>query len=66
MPSGILEPILAGLTVSLINKFIVNNNCLWLWCSPPIIEIDHHEDGISSSSTTVSDLSLYTPHVHMH
>ena len=26
---GILEPIGAGLTVALINKFIINNN--WLW-----------------------------------
>jgi hypothetical protein len=76
----ILEPILAGLTVSLINKYIVNNNCLWLWlscsslrdlpglcpCSPPPIEIDGHEDDLSSSNTTVSDISLENPHVHIH
>ena len=62
----ILEPILAGLTVSLINKYIVNNNCLWLWCSPPTIEIDGHEDDLSSSNTTVSDISLENPHVHIH
>jgi hypothetical protein len=63
----ILEPILAGLAVSLINKYIVNNNCLWLWCSsPPTIEIDGHEDDLASSNTTVSDISLENPHVHIH
>jgi hypothetical protein len=58
----ILEPILAGLTVSLINKYIVNNSALWLWCSPPDINLDSHEDDLSSSNTTVSDVSLETPH----
>jgi hypothetical protein len=62
----ILEPILAGLTVSLINKYIVNNSCLWLWCSPPTINVDHHEDDLSSSNTTVSDISLDNPHIHIH
>ena len=62
----ILEPILAGLTVSIINKYIVNNNSLWLWCYPPKIERDRHEDDLSSSNTTVSDISLDNPHVHVH
>jgi len=62
----ILEPILAGLTVSLINKYILNNTCLWLWCHPPKIDIDGHEDDLASSNTTVSDISLDNPHVHVH
>ncbi len=60
-----LEPILAGLTVSLINKYIINNSGLWLWCSPPDINLDSHEDDLSSSNTTVSDISLDAPH-HFH
>ncbi len=66
MTIGILEPFLAGLTVGLISKWIFNNNALWLWCSPPVISVDQHEDDISSSNTTVSDISLDTPHVHIH
>ena len=62
----ILEPILAGLTVSLINKYIVNNSALWLWCSPPDIDIYNHEDDLSSSNTTVSEISLDNPHIHIH
>ena len=62
----ILEPILAGITVSLINKFILNNNIIWNWCSPLDIVIDQHEDTISSSNTTISDMSFDTPHIHIH
>ncbi len=62
----ILEPILAGLFVSLINKYIVNNNALWLWCNPPTVDIYQHEDDLASSNTTVSDISLDEPHIHVH
>ncbi len=61
----ILEPILAGITVSLINKFILNNNIIWNWCSPQALVVDQHDD-LASSSTTISDSSLDTPHIHMH
>ena len=61
-----LEPILAGLTVSLINKYIVNNSALWLWCNPPDIDTYNHEDDLSSSNTTVSEISLDEPHIHVH
>ena len=62
----ILEPILAGILVSLINKFILNNNSIWNWCSPQEIVIEQHEDTISSSNTTISDISFEEPHIHVH
>ena len=63
---AIIEPICAGIAVSLINTFLLNsNNIIWSWCSTPTIVIDH-EDNISSSNTTISDISLEAPHVHIH
>ncbi len=57
MTIGILEPILAGLTVGIINKLMLNNSELWLWCTShttcstsSTINIDQHEDDISSST----------------
>ncbi len=63
----IIEPILAGLCVSLINKFVLNNHdtMIWSWCSPQDI-VTGHEDDISSANTTISDMSFDTPHIHMH
>ena len=63
---AIIEPIAAGICVSLINKLLLNTiNIIWSWCSTPTIVIDH-EDNISSSKTTISDISLEAPHVHIH
>ena len=74
----ILEPILAGLFVSLINKYVVNSSALWLWCNPPTADIYQHEDedgrspsysqsdDLASSNTTVSDISLDNPHIYVH
>ena len=61
----IVEPIVAGILVSLINKFILNNNTIWNWCSPQAIVVDQHDD-LASSNTTISDASLEIPHVHIH
>ena len=62
---AIVEPIFCGIAVSLINKFSLNNNNnIWSWCSTPTVVIDN-EDNISSSNTTISDISL-EPHVHCH
>ena len=60
----ILEPIFAGICVSLINKLILNKNTIWNWCSPQAIVIDEHDD-LASSNTTISDVSLDTPHIHI-
>ncbi len=73
MAIGIIEPILAGLTVGIINKWVLNNSELWRWCTThtscsnvTTIGIDHHEDDLSSSNTTVSDVSLGNTHIHVH
>ena len=76
MAIGIVEPIIAGLTVGIINKWILNNSDLWQWCvahtscsNVTTVELNHHEDDLSSSNTTVSDLSLAhlnITHVDMH
>ncbi len=65
MTIAIIEPILARLTVSLINKWIFNNTILWLWCYPPTFT-EFHEDESSSTNATVSDMSLGEAHVHVH
>ena len=66
MTIGIVEPILAGLTVGIINKWIFNNSELCRWCTTHTscsnvntMELHPHEDDISSSNTAVSDLILY-------
>ena len=76
MAIGLMEPILAGLTVGIINKWILNNSELWHWCAAhtscsnvTTMGIYPHEDDISSSNTTVSDISLdniHITHVDMH
>ncbi len=76
MAIGLIEPIVAGLTVGIINKWMFNNSELWRWCvshtscsTATTISIDQHEDDISSSNTTVSDISLdniHITHVDMH
>jgi hypothetical protein len=76
MAIGLLEPILAGLTVGIINKWMFNNSDLWHWCAShtscsnvTTVGIDQHEDDISSSNTTVSDISMdniHIAHVDMH
>ncbi len=76
MGIGLVEPIVAGLTVGILNKWIFNNSELWRWCvthtsctTDSIISTSQHEDDLSSSNTTVSDLSLahiHITHVDMH
>jgi nucleotidyltransferase/DNA polymerase involved in DNA repair len=62
MPT-VLEPIGAGITVALVNKFVINNNWLWQLClGCQASKVDEHEEDISSTSTTASD----TVEVHAH
>ena len=67
MVVSVIEPILAGIAVSIINKYFLNNNSiLWNWCSTQeTVVVEQHEDTISSSNTTISDIS-FEPHVHCH
>ena len=63
--TAIIEPIMAGLCVSLFNKFILNNTTyISNWCSLSTVTTQH-EDTVSDSNTTISDISLDT-HVHTH
>ena len=71
MVMAIIEPIAAGVIVSLLNKYIVSGQC-WRWtqqsCDPAveIIEEESEEEkvgNISSTTTTVGDASV---HVHCH
>jgi len=55
MPT-VLEPIGAGITVALINKFIINNNWLWQLCMGCRADkADEHEQCTSSSSISATD-----------
>ena len=65
----VVEPVFAGILVSLVNKYILSGQCCgWLQRScdnqSEIIEAgEHEEEGVSSTTTTVSDASV---HVHCH
>lgn len=62
----ILEPIGAGITVALINKFIINNNWLWRIClgcqAEDVNKHDEHEE--CSSSTSTSTIDAVEVHTH--
>ena len=69
---AILEPICAGIMVSLINKYVINGSCsAWLqqFCSAEEVREDENEiveDEVgqySSTNTTISDADV---HVHCH
>lgn len=67
MPS-IMEPIAAGIFVSLINKYIIQNNFFIGYCKCPNeeeVESDDHHDNASSSNTSImSDLTVNHVAVH--
>jgi hypothetical protein len=67
MVIAIVEPVFAGVLVSLLNKYVLSGQC-WGWlqrsCEEVIEEEEGpEEEGISSTTTTVSDASV---HVHCH
>ena len=70
MVLAIIEPVFAGVLVSLLNKYVLSGQCCaWLQRSceenqAEVIEDEGpEEEGISSTTTTVSDASV---HVHCH
>jgi hypothetical protein len=71
MVIAILEPVCAGIMVSLINKYILSGSCGgWLHSQCSVEEVvkeeeDIMEEGgeISSTNTSISDASV---HVHCH
>ena len=69
MVIAIVEPVFAGILVSLLNKYVLSGQCCrWLQKScesseEVIEEGENEEEGVSSTTTTVSDASV---HVHCH
>ena len=72
MVIAILEPVFAGILVSLINKYLISGNCTaWLRQSCSAEEVREAEDEKeeeereehSSTNTTISDADV---HVHCH
>jgi hypothetical protein len=68
----IIEPVFAGLLVSLFNRFILSGQCSgWIAqsCERADIETEiieakeDEEEGVSSTTTSISDASV---HVHYH
>ena len=50
----LIEPIIAGISVSLFNKFILNNTRLCGWCRKPDIDSDDDMGAeISAIDTTI-------------
>ena len=69
MVLAILEPVFAGIMVSLINKYVLNNLGWWSSCSAEELVVDEHDleederGTASSTNTTISDADI---HVHCH
>ena len=66
MPITILEPIGAGIIVTLISKYIVNNDKLWgFLCAPEKVDEANQEDEDSSSMTTsITGTEMQAHHAH--
>ena len=62
--TAIAEPIVAGLIVALLNRYVINNPNLFSCCSAPTINRDVEECSSSSSTTSYVDVEIH-PHVHM-
>ena len=66
MVSTLIEPIIAGVLVSLFNRYVLNtNSIIYTMCEPAIIQTFETEDCSASENTTSSDISL-EPHIHIH
>ena len=63
--TAIAEPIVAGLIVAMLNRYVINNPGLFSCCSAPAtINKDVEECSSSSSTTSYVDVEVH-PHVHM-
>ena len=66
---AILEPVCAGIMVSLISKhLLINLGVVWRSCSVEEIvveepELEEEGEAVSSTNTTISDVDI---HVHCH
>ena len=62
--TAIAEPIVAGLIVALLNRYVISNPGFFSCCSAPTISRDVDECSSSSSTTSYVDVEVH-PHVHM-
>ena len=70
MVIAILEPVFAGILVSLINKYVLSVSCVaWLRQSCSVEEVrenDHDDDEMEQHSSTITTISDADVHVHCH
>jgi hypothetical protein len=59
-----IEAILSGVSVSLINKYCIQNNLFFGCCKDTITQTTEHDDA-ASSSTTTNDAEI-THQIHAH
>ena len=62
---GILEPIGAGLTVALINRFVINNTWLWEKFLDCHAHSTSHVDDDETSSSGISAIDGVEVHAHL-
>ena len=63
--TAIAEPIVAGLIVALLNRYVISNPGFFSCCSAPAT-VSNDVEECSSSSSTTSYIDVEThPHVHM-
>ncbi len=55
MPTPICEPIMAGVLVALINKFIINNHHLLDYCKGENETVIEVADSVSSTTSSIND-----------
>ena len=70
MVIAIVEPVFAGILVSLINKYVLSGACVsWLRqsCSAEEVkENDRDDDEMEQHSSTITTISDASVHVHCH
>ena len=72
--SELLEPLLAGLLVAIINRCIINNHTLWNNCYRDTHTTEHEGEGDDAqkctapviTTTASSDSSCNSTHFHAH
>ena len=69
MVIAILEPVFAGILVSLINKYLISGNCVaWLRqsCSAEEVRENDDDEEMEQHSSTITTISDADVHVHCH
>ena len=69
MVIAILEPVFAGILVSLINKYVLSGNCVALLrqsCSAEEVRENDDDDEMEQHSSTITTISDADVHVHCH